>query len=307
MGPHEDQRRRNARRAGGRPLRTVALVLAVGLVAAACGTVRNISETVSGIRDAVSDVRDVVGTIDPTGPAEELAPLEWADLPEQQRFCGATWTRDEMMAAYEERGLDGLPRPVGFNPTFTSEIDEFYQRWRISRVIEAARERRDAAGQERMRLITCIVGTRGREDPRVNVGVNVLHINDHDRMIDRPTLTGVEVALSIRDDEASGEATDGGREPDAELRWVGRCTRNVQMPPGTYTQTRCVLDGPGGLTSTFTDAPDGLPTEGCPDPALTCDGLAYTPSREVFTTILADPDIDYGFSWSATMAWHDPS
>ncbi len=51
--------------------------------------------------------------------------------------------------------------------------------------------------------------------------------------------------------------------------------------------------------------PDGLP-EDCPDADFTCAGLAYFPSRDAFTEILADPDINYNASSSSYTRWYYP-
>lgn len=285
--------------------RTIGLVLVIALVASACGTIRNISETVSGVRDAVTDVRDLLEGQDGVSATEPQEPLEWEDLRESGRFCGATWTRDEAMAAYDEHGLSGLPRPVGFTPNFSSEIDEFFQRWLRARVVEEAQARRQEAGGEPMRLISCIVGTRGRDDPRDSVGVNVLFINDHSVTIERPTLTGLELELLIAGQQ--GESPSGDPDDfDAALRWAGECPRNVTMLPGTYTQTRCNLDGPGGLTSQHQDAPQGFDDDGNPSAELSGRGLTFTPDRETFVEILADPDISYSFRSRATVGWREP-
>lgn len=278
-------------------------LVVAGLLVSGCGT----RDTISGVRDIVSGVRDVVSELPSTAPVEDGEPPEWMDFPEVERFCGATWTRDEMVAAYEEQGLDGLPQRVGFSGTFANEIAEFHNRWRVTQVIAAARERRGAPDEPLEELITCVVGTRGVEDPRDAFGVNLLYINDHVRPIQTPTLQGVELRLRVVADEdqqpdADG-AADGERGPDAEVRWVGACPRNVTLPVGGgYTQARCLLDGPGGLTAEHVDAPDGLPDD-CPDPDLTCPGLAYTPSRDVFTEILADPDVRYTYNSTWSTAW----
>lgn len=279
-------------------------MLAVALVAAGCG----LRDTVVEFRDVVTGVREI--TADPglgTTDDEADAP-EWTDYPEVERFCGATWTRDEMIAAYEEQGLDDLPVRVGAATPFANEIAEFHNRWRVTKVIEAARERRGVAGEPLDELITCVVGTRGPEDPRDAFGVNVLHVNDRVRPIDRPTLRAVEMYLRIvteNDEEAPEADEDGESVPDAEVRWVGDCPRSVTLPPGGgYTQTRCLLDGPDGLTAEHLDAPDGLP-EDCPDPDLRCAGLAYAPSRAAFTDILADPDVRYTFTSRWRTSWTD--
>jgi len=282
-------------------------LVVAGLLVAGCG----LRDTISGVRDVVSGVRDIAGDLQPMVPVEEGEPPEWTDFPEVERFCGATWTRDEMIAAYEEQGLDGLPQRVGFSGTFLNDIAEFHNRWRVTQVIEATRERRGVVGEPLEELITCIVGTRGAEDPRDAFGVNVLFINDHVRPIERPTLRGVEISLSIvmdDDERSSGEGPAAEQQgPDAEVRWVGACVRNVILPVGGgYVQSRCLLDGPGGLSAEHVDAPEGLPND-CPDPDMSCPGLAYTPSRDVFTEILADPDVRYTFNsgWRSSWSYAD--
>lgn len=263
--------------------------MTVGVIVSSCGTVRDAADTVTQMREVASQLRDLV--TDAGADALDQAELmEWSDLPETGRYCGAQWSRDDMIAAYEERGLDGLPLPVGFSPSYASEIDEFYRRYRVARVIEQAGERSADRG-----LLTCIAGTRGREDPRDSVGVNVLYINDGGETIERPTLRGVEISLLVVDADGD-DASTTDQEPDVMMRWVGVCPRNVVMPTGTYTQTRCLIDGPDGISSDFADEPDGLTQDGCPDSAFTCAGLAFAPSRAVFTDILADDDVRYVIS-----------
>jgi hypothetical protein len=279
--------------------RTLVGLVVAGLVVSGCGA----RDTISGVRDVVSGVREITGDLQPAVPPEEAEQPEWTDFPEVSTLCGARWTRDEMIAAYEDQGLAGLPQRVGFSGDFANEIAEFHNRWRVTKVIEATRERRGVPGEPLEELITCVVGTVGPEDPREAFGVNVLYINDHVRPITRPTLRGIEMGLRIvTDGEQPGSEGEAGGElvSDAAVRWVGTCPRNVTLPiGGGYTQARCLLDGPGGLTSEHVDAPDSLP-EDCPDPDLECAGLAYTPSRAVFTDILADPGVRYTF----TSSWH---
>ena len=264
------------------------LLVTVGVIVSSCGTVRDAADTVTQMRDVAGQLRDLA-TEAGADALDQVEPMEWSDLPETGRYCGAEWSRDDMIATYEEQGLDGLPLPVGFSPSYSSDIDEFYQRYRVARAIMQARER-----TADRRLITCIVGTRGREDPRDSVGVNVHYINDREGTIERPTLRGVEVSLFVVDPDGN-DASTADQDPDAMMRWVGACSRSIVMPPGTYTQTRCLIDGPDGVTSDFADEPDGLAEDGCPDSALTCEGLAFAPSREAFTDILAD-DVRYVIS-----------
>ncbi len=279
---------------------TATTLLLVGTLVASCGVARDVSDTASALRDMAA------GEADPDTSLPDVtdgdAGPEWSDFPEEQRFCGATWTRDEMMAAYEEHGLDGLPQRVGFSGSFLNEIDEFHNRWRITRVIAADRERREEAGLEPRPLITCIAGTASADDPRDAFGVNVVYINDHTEPIHTPTLTGVEVLLTIRDDDTIEDDTG----PHAAMRWVGECPRRVTLPTGGgYAMVRCDIDGPRGLASSHVDVPDGLP-EDCPDADFTCAGLAYFPSRDAFTEILADPDINYNASSSSYTRWYYP-
>ncbi|MEX2562021.1 MAG: hypothetical protein WD358_02075 [Nitriliruptoraceae bacterium] len=279
---------------------TMTGIAVLALVAASCGVKSDVFDTISGMTDALSDARDIAPGPS-TAPVDDTDPPEWSDYPEVERFCGATWTRDEMIAAYEAQGLSGLPVRVGFSGTFANEIAEFHNRWRVSQVIAAARAQRDEAGLDRRELITCIVGTVGPQDPREAFGVNILYINDHSGAIETPTLVGVEINLSLTTDDGPQE---GPRVADAAARWVGACPRNVILPPGGgYTQARCLLDGPEGLTDSHIDAPDGLPDEGCPDADFSCSGLVYTPSRDAFVEILADPDLRYTFSTSSRTRW----